>query len=116
MTASIASASVTGLSPMPWLRPVAAMMAVALVAVGILGSAPASSRMRIISTSSAELASRKGVAPTVSRIRSRYSARLRHARVHIRAVSQQSLHQLQLGLTIRNAGHRVFKPYTRFDA
>ena len=34
---------------------------------------------------------------------------LRHARVWIRAVSQQRLHQPQLGLTIRNAAHRVIK-------
>ncbi len=51
---------------MPWFRPVAAMIAVAFVAVAILGSAPAWSRMRIISTSSTEAASRKGVAPTAS--------------------------------------------------
>ena len=52
---------------MEWFRPVAAIMADAFVAVRILGSAPAASRMCIISRSLAEAASRKGVAPTASR-------------------------------------------------
>ena len=84
------------------------MMAVALVAVGIFGSAPALTRICIISRSSAELASRKGVAPTVSSYPPAIlGLRLGHARVRIGAVGQKSIHQLQLGLTIRNTAHRV---------
>ncbi len=36
-----------------------------------------------------------------------------HARVHIRAVGQQGLHQPQFGLAIRNAGHGVVKTVHR---
>ena len=38
---------------------------------------------------------------------------LRHAPVRIRAVSQQRLHELQLGLAIRNAAHRIAEAVDR---
>ena len=96
---------------MRWFRPVAAMMAVAFVAVTIFGSAPASSRM----LHHLQIVGRAGEQERRRAHRVQVSARelrlrLRHARIHICAVGQQRLHQPQLGLTIRNAGHRVFKP------
>ena len=66
LTAASACASVVGLSPMKRLSPETAMTAVVLVSLTALGSAPAASRIFIISRSAAALARMNGVAPASS--------------------------------------------------
>ena len=99
-----------GLSPIPRLRPDAAMIGVVLVSVTSDGSAPAS-RTRIISASAAALASRN--ASRLARPRTAAQAGENPGgRCHpsIRIGAEPRLHELQFGLMVVNPAHWIGEP------